>query len=362
MKNKKALLIIGIIVFLLFGTTSRFLFNNSNEGFRTENVVIKSAGAEILADGKIKSQNEANLHFQIGGKLTYLPFKEGDSVIAGQTIAQLDSYTLQQQLESTLNNYLTTRLSFDQSQANANTGVLQGAQKFNLETTNKIGIGGQDEVDVINGTVKTILEQNQANLNNSVINVQIANKALELATLTSPINGILTHSDLASANVNITPQTSFVVSDPDSLVFQAQVLENDINFVGTGNLATIKINGNTNKIFKGTVVKIYPEKVILPNGNKVYNVDIQSDDLKTDAKFDQGGTAVIESNTNSSVMLVPSWLVLSYQYIWVIDNNKPVFKKVTVGKSHGENIEITKGLVTGEKLIINPKSILEKAY
>ena len=44
--------------------------------------------------------NQAVLNFQMGGKLTYLPFKEGDVVSQGQTIASIDSYALQKSLQT----------------------------------------------------------------------------------------------------------------------------------------------------------------------------------------------------------------------------------------------------------------------
>ena len=45
-------------------------------------------------------------------------------------------------------------------------------------------------------------------------NVDLANYALQLATLTSPINGVLLHEDVNTAGVNISPVTTFIVADP----------------------------------------------------------------------------------------------------------------------------------------------------
>lgn len=69
----------------------------------TQAVAIKSVSSQIQADGAITAQDQATLHFQAGGKLVYLPFKEGDSVKQGQTIASLDTTTIQKQITQALN-------------------------------------------------------------------------------------------------------------------------------------------------------------------------------------------------------------------------------------------------------------------
>ena len=78
---------------------------------KTETVDVNAVSQQILATGNIDAQTQAVLNFQIGGKLIYLPFKEGDTVYQGQTIAQLDSYALQKQLQITANNYQVAKNS-----------------------------------------------------------------------------------------------------------------------------------------------------------------------------------------------------------------------------------------------------------
>lgn len=329
---------------------------------KTESIPTKSVDSQISAEGKIASQNEARINFQTPGKLVYLPFKEGDTVRQGQTIASLDVYVLQRQLSSALNNYKSTRNTFDQTGNNASTGVLQGQQKYNLEVPNKAGIGGQGEINIINDMVKRIVDQNQANLDNSVIQVELANYALQLSALQSPINGVIIHEDVTVPNINVTPQTSFIVADPNAIVFRAQVKEQDIDFISTGAQATIHINGNDQETFSGTVVQIHPEKLSLPNGQNIYEVDVATDNLKAGFTFGQSGFIQIKSNTERTTQLVPTWTVLDNQYIWVNEDNKTTLKKITVGKTHGDNVEVLSGLRDLDKVITNPQSTVSKSY
>lgn len=342
-----------------------FLLQKQQEHLSTQTIQTTTVSSTIAATGSLHSASEATLHFQTGGKLTYLPVQQGDTVYQGQTIAQLDTYALQQQLTEALNTYRSTRDTFDQTQENANTNsILQNTQRTTL---NALGAGiGEYGTDInstnyINDVVKRILDENQANLDNSVITVQLANYALQLATLTSPINGIVVSEDVTVAGQNITPATGFTIADPSQLVMRAQIAASDIDFVSVGSKAIVKIDGQQ-KSFQGTVTKIYPQKITLTNNTQVYNVDVQSDALLAVAKYGQNGTIVITTNTPQSVTLIPAWLLLNHTSVWVLENGKVILKTVTPGKSHGNMIEVTSGLSKNDQLLVNPQSVARKAY
>jgi len=356
MKIKK--IIISILIILVVAGALVLIKQNTglldSPSKSSTEVSVKFVNSVITADGVVTAQNRAVLNFQMGGKLIYLPFKEGDAVQIGQTIAQLDTYALQRQLTEALNVYRTARDNFDQTQQNSQDNVLK-SQQNPLLTNADIPTS-----DAVNAAIQRIVDQNQANLDNSVINVELANYALQLSTLTSPLHGIVTHEDVTVPGINITPATTFVVADPDSMVFRANIPTENIYYVTVGSNVSLAIDGIPNKI-SGTVIKIYPSKVILPTGQAVYQVDIQSDDLKKLAKLDEAGSAMITTNSEN-VALVPAWTVLGGKYIWIDDNGTPKLIQVTAGEIHGTEIEITGGLKAGEKIITDPKYISSLKY
>lgn len=326
----------------------------------TTSTSVRFVNSTINADGSVTAQNQATLHFQIGGKLTYLPFKKGDSVKNGQTIASLDSYTIQKQLQAALNTYRSARDTFDQTKDNVQDNVQKTQLTYPYDYYAKAGMGLDTETNAVNDAIKRIVDQNQANLDNSVINVQLANYAFQLSTITSPLNGIVTNEDVTVPGQNITSVTAFTVADPSTAVFRANVPVNNINYIVVGSSAEIAVDGLPEKI-SGTVTNIYPAKVILPNGQSVYQVDIQSDQLVSQAKLDQTGTAMIKTNSEN-VALVPAWTVIGGKYIWVNVNGNPQLIEVTTGKIHGTDIEITGGLTSEDKIIINPEYISDLKY
>lgn len=361
--SKKALSILIITIIIIASWFSTLVFSSKQEALQTQSAAAKEIAPEITTDGAVTSANIATLHFQAGGKMTALYAKEGDKVYAGQSIAQLDTYALQQQLTAALNTYRSTRDSYDQANQNANTNnILQNTQRGQLNFYGA-GVGtDQSSTSYLQDVVQRVLDQNQANLDNSVVNVQLANYALQMATLTSPINGIITHEDVNTSNVNVTPATTFVVSDPSNLVFKANIPQYQIDFVHVGSSAIIRLDGVNGRKFTGTISKIYPQKITLPNGQQVYKVDITSDGLLGNATFDQTGSVTITSDATRGVFLVPAWTITNHQFIWVEENGKPVLKKVTIGSLHGNDIEVQSGLSEKDLIILNPQAIASGKY
>jgi HlyD family secretion protein len=361
--KKRLIIFIFLILILISGLFmfTKYLFSNilKNRNISTTSSV-KFVNSVITADGTVTAQNLAKLNFQIGGKLVYLPFKEGDKVTQGQTIASLDSYTVREQLKAALNNYRTVRNNFDQNKENINDNLAVAQQTYPYNYYSIAGLSGSDKNNAVNNAIARLADSSQASLDNSVISVELANYALQLSSLISPINGIVLRQDVNVSGVNITPATTFIVADPATTVFRANVPASNIYYISEGNTVTLSIDGVDKKI-TGIIDKIYPSKIILAGGQAVYQVDIQSDDLKKLAKLDMSGRAMISTNSEN-VALVPVWTVLSGKYIWTENNRIPQLKEVKTGKIHGDEIEILKGLSASDKIIIDPKFIPSLKY
>ncbi|HUD09738.1 MAG TPA: efflux RND transporter periplasmic adaptor subunit [Patescibacteria group bacterium] len=361
--NKQTLRYLVVTIFVvIIGIFSVTFLAHAASSPKTETVNVNPISQQILATGSIAAQTQAVLNFQMGGKLIYLPFKEGDAISQGQTIAQLDTYALQKQLQIVANTYQASQNTTGQVQENQNAGVLEGQQRTTLDQTNKQGYSAVPEAQVIYDAVKRLVDNANLAQNSAQLSVDLANYSLQLTTLTSPINGIVLHEDVNTTGVSITPVTSFVVADPTSMVFSANVRQQEIAFISVGNPVTVSLDAISGQTLQGVVDKIYPQKTTLTNGDQVYRVDVKINNLPSSVKLGQSGTVLIKSNFNQSVILVPSWTVLSDTYVWVLENGKPVLKKVTTGDTVNGQTEVMSGLLDSDKVITNPQSIISKLY
>ncbi len=277
-------------------------------------------------------------------------------------IAQLDTYALQQQFAQAVNTFKSLQDSTAQTQENQNAGVVAAQQRTSLDLSvnHNTNYSGTTEENLVQDAAKRLIDQGQLNLDSASLSVDISRYAMQLATLTSPFTGVVTHEDVNVAGQNVTPTTTFSVADPSTKVFRANVSANDIDYISDGMKANVILDGKQKRIM-GTIVKVYPSKVTLSDGEQVYQVDIQSDEILNAGKLDQTGTAVIMTNAQN-VILVPAWTVLSGKYIWIDNSGKPELKAVSVGQMQGNDIEITGGLSKQDRIITDPKAIPASEY
>lgn len=322
---------------------------------------IKTVDSTFVAEGSVRSQNEANLHFLTSGKLAYIPVKEGDPVKKYQTIASLDTYTVQKQLEVAMNNYRAAKSSYDQTKDSSENDVLkkQITTPYNLYTLS--GMDKEERNAAIDEAIHRLVAQSESSLSNAQVQIELAKYAFSFSSITAPFDGMLVHADINTPNIMATTQTTYTVIDPKALIFKANVPEDQINYISEGSKAAIKLNGIEESL-DGIVKKVYPDKITLSNGSGVYQVDIASDKLSNLSKYKQNGVALITNNNEKEVLLVPSWAVLNNKYIWVNKNGTDILKEVKIGGNNGSEVEILSGLSSGDELVTNPENIVLKRY
>lgn len=362
MKSKKFILALLVSAVLTLGILMSIgaYFTMAQNQSTTSTVAIKQVSQSISGAGSIHSSSEATLHFQTGGKVVYLPFKQGDTVQQGQTIAQLDTYALQKQLQATANAYQIATNNNATVQEDNQAAVIEGQTRSALDATNHNTYPNITETGLITDTVNRMVQNSMLTQNTAQLQVDLSNYAVQLASLTAPFTGTLLAEDITTPGVNVTTATSFTLADPTQKVFRAQIAASDIDFVSVGSKATVKLDGQ-NKTLTGTVVTIYPQKQTLPTGEEVYVVDIAIDGL-TNAAFGQNGSVLITSNNQTATLMVPTWTIVGHTSVWVMSGQQAVLKNVQVGVIHGDMTEIVSGLSDKDKVILSPEDIARKVY
>lgn len=221
----------------------------------------------LTASGTIQAHEMANLTFPTSGLLSWVGVKEGDQVKKWQGVASLDKRELQKKLSRYLNLYLTNRWDFEQ---------LQDDYK------------DEKERSLITDTIQRILDKAQFSLNNAVIDVELQDLTLKLATISTPIEGIVTRVDTPNPGVNVTPVTAtFTVVNPSSVFFGANVDEADIGKVKIGQEVKISLDAYSDEEFKGRVEKIAFVSTTTAGGGTAFKVEI-SLPTNPDLKFKVG--------------------------------------------------------------------------
>lgn len=306
----------------------------------------------VTASGDVEAQNQVTLSFLNPGRVAWVGVNEGDNVVAGQALAKLDTTIASHDVSAALQNYNSAQSALDK--------VLDDIHSYQYGNGGFANVGSANETQA----QKTARQEAQAAVNVSYDNLQIAQKQLDLSTIVAPFDGkVLSIDDLAvGQNITAISPSSITVVGSEKLKFVANVEENDIGSFKLGQQVTINLAALPDKAILATVSKVPADKTSLSNGESVYKVDIQSQDLENIAKAGQGGEVIIKSQQSSQGTIVPSWTVLGGGFIWVLENGKPVLKKVTKGASNQDSTQILSGLSGQDQVILDPQMIVSYKY
>lgn len=333
--GRRGLVILLVVIAVFFGGRAYFASKNITK-VDTQKAVVENLVETVTASGKIQADQMADLTFQTSGKVAWVGVKEGDQVKAYQGIASLDKTQLELQLKKLLKSYDSQFTTFDDTNDSVKDSVLTDA-------------------------VKRIKARAQNSLDQSVIDVEIQNEVLKLATIVSPFKGVVVKADPAYAGINVTPASaSYIIANPATTYFEAEVAEVDVPKVKIGQKVNVELDAYPDQTFEGEVQRIDFQNSTSSTGGKVYNVKVSLPE-NSDLMFRLGmeGSAKITLSTKEGVLLVPTSAIFDESgtnYVWAISNGRAEKRKVELSSSNDTQTEITSGIKEGEVVISLPSS------
>lgn len=333
------LLICSLVILSLHGFKA--LQANSDHKFnpKTDKIITpvkKDIQNIITLAGFVDAQEQATLRFQTSGKLAWVGVGVGDRVKKWQAIASLDKTELTKRFQQQANNYLTSRWDFEDVQDNY--------QKIR-------------DNHLVTDQIQRILDRQQFSLNNSVLNYEIADLAVKYATISSPIDGIVTKVDTPYAGVNISPSSGdFVIVNPSTIYFSSEIDEEYVNQISLGQPTTITIDSVSLELIDSEISYISFSPIPGKNST-VYQIkstlNLKNDDLKYRLGMNGDVKIVLDQATN--VLTVPLDALIeedSRTYLLVLDGKSTKLVPVTTGVESDTDIEIKYGLTGNEQIII----------
>lgn len=296
----------------------------------------------ISASGKVKAQEEVTLKFQTSGKLAWVGVKVGDEVKTWQAIASLDKRELKKNIEKELNDYMKERWDFEQDR-----------ETYGVTT---------DDLSkyTLTNAVRRILEKAQFDLNNAVIDVEIADLTEKLATIVTPISGIVTEIESPIAGVNITPATArFTIAKPGVMVFEANVDESDVGGVRIGQRVIITLDAYPEEEFEGVINRISFASITTRGGGTAFPVEIilpENENLRF--KVGMNGDTEIITTQESDALTVPIEAVREKKgkkFVQIIEGKTVKEIEVETGIESETKIQIISGLSEGQIVITGEK-------
>ena len=206
---------------------------------------------------------------------------------------------------------------------------------------------------------KQQLEQARASYNAIKIQIEIANQQLKYADVRSPIDGVVVLKDIFEGALVSNTMAPYVISGNDTLQIAISVTEQVINKIRKGNELKIIIPSAKTSFFTGKITSVSPIM-----DDKTFSYVVLIDVPNKNNLIKPGMTAKVDIliEKRENIVIAPLNSVLSEdsgKYVFTVEDNKAVKRFVDTGISNNDFVEITKGLETGDFIIVKGQHFLK---
>ena len=307
------------------------------DGIKTYQVARQDLEQVVTASGTITAKDQVTLTFQTIGRLEWVGVKKGDYVQQWQAIASLNQVELEKRMKKKLLDYMDARWDVEQAD-----------DDYDIR-------GRQLDIVSLTDEEKRIYEQYRFAMDKTILDVEIADLAKKYAYLVTPIEGVVIEATNEHAGVNVYPTTTkYIIADPNSLRFTAEVEELDIGLISASLPAAITLDAFPDNDISSQTSSIEFTAVEMVGGSTAYNVHFPLN-YSNDYRLDMNGSVDIVITRKNNVLAVPIEAVTETEEgkeVTVKKGDKQEKVMITTGLEAEDYYEITQGLSEGEMIVL----------
>ncbi|UCG62854.1 MAG: efflux RND transporter periplasmic adaptor subunit [Candidatus Zixiibacteriota bacterium] len=310
--------------------------------------------ASLVASGYVVAQRKAEVASKGTGRLKYLGFEEGDTVLANQVIAELENDDIKANLELARANLL----SAEADSLNAGRNFRRHKQ---LYESGSITLALYEDAE-------TAFTLARASVAASVAAVAAAEVELENTYIRAPFTGtILTKN--ADVGEMVTPFASaasskgsvVTLADMGSLEVEADVSESNIHKVKVGQKCDIILDAYPSVSYPGYVKKIVPtaDRARATVLTKVAFEQIDDrvlPEMSARVNFFEAGQPVADASLTKAIAVNKDAVTSrdDQKVVFVVEDNEVRMANVETGRMLADKVEIITGLTAGDVVVLSP--------
>ena len=378
--TKKPLIIALVAAAVIVGGYFFTQDTDAQASYLTEAVQRGDIEKNVVATGSIESVNTVDVGAQVSGKVTKLYVTLGQQVKKGDLIADIDS--------TTQINTLNTRkaeLAGYQAQLIARKTAYDVAQS-NYNRLSKLYSQKATSLDTLNTSKSTLdnakAEMNviQENIKQAEIEVNTAETNVGYTKITAPIDGTVISTPVSegqTVNSNQTTPTIVKIADLSKMRIKPEISEGDITKVKAGQSVSFTILSDNKKVYQAKIDSVDPATTTISDnssgsGNSSYSSSSSSSSSSSAVYYyanivvdnpDQVLRIGMTTENNikiaeaKNVLSVPNMAVQTQHgktFVNILNgNNQPERREVEIGVQNDYQTEIKSGVAEGEKVIVS---------
>lgn len=373
--NKKSLFLIAAAAIAAAAGYQSF-FAEEGVSYITERVSRKNIEKVVNATGEVKAIELVTVGAQTSGKIEYLPVKVGQKIKKGELIAQIDSTTQKNDVESTKAKLTSLQAQLDAAKISRKIAEKQFTR---MQRLRKRDAASEEDLENANDafeSAKAKVTELEASIAETKLALNTAQTNLGYTKITAPLDGIVVSVPVKTGqtvNANMNTPTIVQIADLSKMEILIEISEGDIGNIKTGARVTYTVLSNPDNVYETTLDSIDPGLTLLTNGE--YGEVVGSSEAiyyygrlvvpNGDGALRIGMTTqnVIYVDAAENALTLPVLAVKNdngRDYVDVLTAAGEVQKRyVATGLSDGVETVVTDGVEEGENVIIAKLSAAE---
>ncbi|HSN51638.1 MAG TPA: efflux RND transporter periplasmic adaptor subunit [Woeseiaceae bacterium] len=286
--------------------------------------------ATYEATTTIASDADAPVVAKVGGEVVRLLVEEGDRVVAGQVLAELDGERLRLEMLSARANLEQARGEYERYTDLAARGLVSEAMFEGL---------------------KYDLEALEATYNLARLN-------FEYSKIRAPIDGVIS-SRYVKLGQSIDPaDEAFRITDTSELLAYLQIPQGELGKFSAGQAATLKVDAMPEATYSATIARISPT-IDVRNGTfrATAFIDNRSGELAPGmfARFS------IAYDRHADALVIPRTAIVEEDdqtSVYVVADGAVARRVIQVGIESGKLVEVVDGLAMDEEVVVTGQASL----
>ncbi|AKA68997.1 efflux RND transporter periplasmic adaptor subunit [Clostridium scatologenes] len=391
-----ALILVVVVCVSIFGKTKKSEGKQEVKNVKVEKVAAGSISTELEYASKLNPVQEVTVLPKAGGKVASVNVDIGDKVTAGQVLFTLDSAQLQAQLQSQqaalsasnanlartsdsgLQQQITSaEQSVEKSQISYNDAASNYEKMQKLYASGAIAKQDLDNAKVRYDNCSVDLKAAQDNLNLIVqksgpqstqaaaaqvtqaqAGVNAAQIQLNDASITSPINGVVSAKDVKVGQIAGGQSGSVTVIDSSSFTAEISIPDKVVRKIQVGQSVQVSVSALDNKKITGVIDKISPNSSSKDNS---YTVKVKISNPTGELKAGMFAKVSLPSEKKDNILTVPNEALKienNVNYLYIAENGKVKKLSVDVGISDEKVTEVIGNIKAGANVIVEGQNLL----
>ena len=374
--KKRFFILLGLLV--AAGAAYYFFSSNNKQEttYLTESVTRGNVEKTVVASGSVESVNEVDVGAQVSGKITKLYVKLGQEIKKGEMIADIDSTT---QI-NTLNTKKAALVSYQAQLKAKKTAYDVALSSYNrlskLYTQKATSLDNLNTAKNTLDNAKAEMEAIKANIKQAEIEVNTAETNVDYTKITAPMDGTVIAvpvSEGQTVNANQTTPTIVTIADLSKMKIKPEISEGDITKVKAGQEVSFTILSDSQTVYHSVIDSVDPANTTTSDSSSTSPSTSSSSSSTTSAIYYYANVLIdnpdrtlrigmtTENNikiANAKDVLLVSNMAIQKRdgksFVNVLnDKNQSVQREVETGVQNDFHTEIKSGLNEGEKVIVS---------